>query len=50
MKVMIKLMTECWSSNPAARLTSLRVKKTLSKLEEILVATEKIEKLQSIQP
>ena len=43
-------MAECWSGNPAARLTSLRVKKTLSKLEEILEATEKIAKLQSIQP
>ncbi|XP_060599365.1 bone morphogenetic protein receptor type-1B-like [Ruditapes philippinarum] len=50
MKVMIKVMAECWSANPAARLTSLRVKKTLSKLEEILEATEKIAKLQSIQP
>jgi len=27
-----KLMQECWSSNPAARLTALRVKKTLAKL------------------
>ncbi|XP_053382017.1 bone morphogenetic protein receptor type-1B-like [Mercenaria mercenaria] len=50
MKVMMKVMAECWSANPAARLTALRVKKTLSKLEEILEATEKIAKLQSIQP
>jgi len=27
-----RLMQECWSSNPAARLTALRVKKTLAKL------------------
>ena len=47
---MIKVITECWSHNPAARLTALRVKKTLGKLEEILEANEKIEKLRSIQP
>ncbi|KAI4456064.1 transforming growth factor-beta receptor type i and ii [Holotrichia oblita] len=29
---MSKIMQECWHSNPAVRLTSLRVKKTLSKL------------------
>ncbi|XP_014223178.1 bone morphogenetic protein receptor type-1B-like isoform X1 [Trichogramma pretiosum] len=29
---MSKLMTECWHSNPAVRLTALRVKKTMSKL------------------
>lgn len=28
-----KIMQECWHQNPAVRLTSLRVKKTLSKLE-----------------
>lgn len=28
-----KVMQECWHSNPAVRLTALRVKKTLSKLE-----------------
>lgn len=28
-----KLMQECWHHNPVARLTSLRVKKTLAKLE-----------------
>ncbi|KAL4240968.1 Bone morphogenetic protein receptor type-1A [Mactra antiquata] len=50
MKVMTKLMMECWSANPAARLTSLRVKKTLAKLGEIMEACEKIAKLQSIQP
>ncbi|XP_001601240.4 bone morphogenetic protein receptor type-1B [Nasonia vitripennis] len=27
-----KLMTECWHTNPAVRLTALRVKKTMSKL------------------
>lgn len=50
MKVMTKVMAECWSANPAARLTALRVKKTLAKLEEILQASEKIAKLQSLQP
>ncbi|KAH3734740.1 hypothetical protein DPMN_041185 [Dreissena polymorpha] len=50
MKVVTKVMTECWSGNPAGRLTSLRVKKTLAKLEEILQATEKIERLKAIQP
>ncbi|XP_066137936.1 bone morphogenetic protein receptor type-1B isoform X3 [Euwallacea fornicatus] len=30
---MSKVMQECWHSNPDVRLTSLRVKKTLSKLE-----------------
>ena len=49
-KVIVKVMTECWSGTPAARLTSLRVKKTLSKLTEILEANEKLDKLQSIQP
>lgn len=28
-----KIMAECWHSNPAVRLTALRVKKTLSKLQ-----------------
>lgn len=31
---MAKVMGECWSGNPAARLTALRVKKTLSKMVE----------------
>lgn len=35
MKVMSKVMSECWSGNPAARLTALRVKKTLGKLVEL---------------
>ncbi|KAK7506590.1 hypothetical protein BaRGS_00002065 [Batillaria attramentaria] len=35
MKVMAKVMSECWSGNPAARLTALRVKKTLGKLVEL---------------
>ncbi|WAQ95834.1 BMR1B-like protein [Mya arenaria] len=48
--VVTKVMMECWSGNPAARLTALRVKKTLSKLHEILEATEKIERLKAIQP
>ncbi len=31
---MARIMSECWHHNPAARLTSLRVKKTLTKLYE----------------
>uniref|UniRef100_A0A336LVE2 receptor protein serine/threonine kinase n=1 Tax=Culicoides sonorensis TaxID=179676 RepID=A0A336LVE2_CULSO len=38
--VLSKIMQECWHSNPAVRLTSLRVKKTLYKLE--IDGTEKI--------
>ncbi|KAK2171489.1 hypothetical protein NP493_1061g00040 [Ridgeia piscesae] len=29
-----KLMQECWTGNPAARLTSLRVQKSVAKLQE----------------
>ena len=32
MSAVSKLMQECWSGNPAGRLTALRVKKTLAKL------------------
>ncbi|CAL9690322.1 unnamed protein product [Knipowitschia caucasica] len=32
LRVMGKLMRECWYANPAARLTALRVKKTVSQL------------------
>ncbi|KAK7112535.1 bone morphogenetic protein receptor type-1B-like [Littorina saxatilis] len=35
MKVVVKVMAECWSGNPAARLTALRVKKTLGRLVEV---------------
>ncbi|KAJ8318146.1 hypothetical protein KUTeg_003237 [Tegillarca granosa] len=43
LNMMSKLMAECWSHNPAARLTALRVKKTLSKMNEILQKSSKIE-------
>lgn len=33
---MSKLTKECWNANPSARLTALRVKKTLSKLMDTL--------------
>ena len=36
-------MTECWSHNPAARLTSLRVKKTLGKMYLLSQKNEKLE-------
>ena len=32
LRVMAKLMKECWYNNGAARLTALRIKKTLSSL------------------
>lgn len=35
MRVMGKLMRECWYANAAARLTALRVKKTVSQLSVI---------------
>ncbi|XP_055714034.1 bone morphogenetic protein receptor type-1B isoform X2 [Phlebotomus papatasi] len=34
LSVLAKIMQECWHPNPAVRLTALRVKKTLCKLEE----------------
>ncbi|XP_061645383.1 bone morphogenetic protein receptor type-1A-like isoform X3 [Phyllopteryx taeniolatus] len=34
LRVMLKLMCECWSASPASRLTVLRVKKTLAKMVE----------------
>ncbi|XP_048037315.1 bone morphogenetic protein receptor, type IBb [Chanodichthys erythropterus] len=34
LRLMGKLMTECWAHNPASRLTALRVKKTLAKMSE----------------
>ncbi|VDI34740.1 bone morphogenetic protein receptor type-1B-like [Mytilus galloprovincialis] len=43
LKAMIKVMTECWSQNPAARLTSLRVKKTLNKMYQLSQKNEKLE-------
>ena len=30
---MLQVMSECWHQNPTVRLTALRVKKSLSKLE-----------------
>ncbi|VEN60434.1 unnamed protein product [Callosobruchus maculatus] len=33
LQTLAKVMQECWHSNPAVRLTALRVKKTLSKLD-----------------
>uniref|UniRef100_A0A671YVY5 receptor protein serine/threonine kinase n=1 Tax=Sparus aurata TaxID=8175 RepID=A0A671YVY5_SPAAU len=35
LRVMGKLMRECWYANPSARLTALRVKKTVSQLSAI---------------
>jgi len=45
LKVLVKLMSECWSTNPMARLTSLRVRKTiynLIEMHEMSVKTEHI--------
>jgi len=43
LKALIKVMIECWSQNPAARLTSLRVKKTLGKMHLLSQKNEKLE-------
>ena len=34
LQTMAKLMTECWVSQPAARLKALKVQKTLNKLKK----------------
>lgn len=34
-------MTECWASHPTARLTALRVQKTLNKLKKSMDFIEK---------
>lgn len=34
LRVMAKIMRECWYANGAARLTALRIKKTLSQLSQ----------------
>jgi len=36
LEVMGKLMKDCWKQNASARLPSLRVKKTLSKLMDMI--------------
>ncbi|KAL3876036.1 hypothetical protein ACJMK2_033923 [Sinanodonta woodiana] len=43
LKNLYKVMCECWSPNPAARLTALRVKKTLARMMEIIECNEKIQ-------
>lgn len=43
MNVIVATMRECWHSNPNARLTTLRVKKTLAKLiDQYAVIKDKI--------
>ncbi|KAK2150729.1 hypothetical protein LSH36_393g02035 [Paralvinella palmiformis] len=37
-----RIMQECWNQNPVARLTALRVKKSLAKLQETLETSIKI--------
>ena len=32
LSALVKLMKECWYQNPSARLTALRIKKTLDKI------------------
>lgn len=34
LRAILKLMAECWATNPASRLTALRIKKTLAKMVE----------------
>ncbi|XP_005111811.2 bone morphogenetic protein receptor type-1B [Aplysia californica] len=41
LKVMGRLMCECWHPSPAARLTCLRIKKTLSKMIETIESAPK---------
>ncbi|KAK0041699.1 bone morphogenetic protein receptor type-1B [Biomphalaria pfeifferi] len=41
LKVMSRLMSECWNPSPAARLTCLRIKKTLGKMVEAIESTPK---------
>jgi len=36
---MSKVMKECWYENPGARLTALRIKKTLAALEAKEIST-----------
>nr|AGW51569.1 BMP and activin membrane-bound inhibitor type Ib protein [Pinctada fucata] len=43
LKTMSKLMGECWSHNPQARLTALRVKKTLGRMIQVLNKQTKLE-------
>ena len=40
MKVMAKVMKECWFETAAARLSALRIKKTLAALKELYAAAE----------
>ena len=34
MKTLAQVMQECWHQNPAARLTALRVKKSLTRIND----------------
>lgn len=34
LSAIVKIMKECWYQSPAARLTALRVRKTLSRLDQ----------------
>ena len=36
LSALVKLMKECWYQNPSARLTALRIKKTLDKIHSCL--------------
>lgn len=52
LRVMGKIMRECWYANGAARLTALRIKKTLSQLsiqEDIKVWTKSAERWERIE-
>ena len=41
----MKLMKECWSENSAARLTALRIKKSLANLESVQLRNNDEKKL-----
>lgn len=48
LKMMARLMRECWSQNPGARLTALRVKKTLGGMNLQLNKSVKLDEAEKI--
>lgn len=42
LSAIVKVMKECWYQNPTARLTALRIRKTLSKLDHDDFSIEKL--------
>ena len=50
LRSMSKLMTESWNPNPAARLTALRVKKSLGKMMDLVELSVKIKDNTFLEP